>query len=166
MTQTCSSAYKHTEIVFTFKEVHSFPFLKTQDSLALFDMCLISVGPEVQRNFRCHKRHTRRVDAAGGGQGSQGGSHGDATSSRARVLSTGAPADAGWVRESTQGVAGCEWKTDRCFSKRSRKSTFFFSFPMTFYKCQPLSPPFFFPRSIQHVCRQDCAHRSSCDLWI
>ena len=73
MTQTCSSAYKHTEIVFTFKEVHSFPFLKTQDSLALFDMCLLSVGPELQRNFRYHKRHTRRMDAAGGGAGESGG---------------------------------------------------------------------------------------------
>ena len=65
------------ETVFTLTEVHSIPFLKTQDSLGLFTTCLLSVGPEVQRNFLYHKRHTRRMDAAGRWQGSQEGSHGD-----------------------------------------------------------------------------------------
>lgn len=159
------------ETVFTLTEVHSIPFLKTQDSLGLFTMCLLSVGPEVQRNFLYHKRHTCRMDAAGRWQGSQEGSHGDGDELQSTcALHRGQPlpssADAGRVRKSTQGVGGREWKTDLCFSKRSWKSTFFFFFCMTFYKCQPLSPPFFFPRSIQHVCRQDWAHRSSCDLCI
>ena len=77
MMQTCLFAYKHMETVFTFKEAHSIPFLITQDSLGLFAMRLLSVGPEVQRNFLYHKRHTRRMDAAGRWQGSQEGSHGD-----------------------------------------------------------------------------------------
>ena len=158
------------EIVFTLKEVHSIPFLKTQDSLGLFSMCLLSVGPDVQRNFLYHRRHTHRMDAAGRWQGSQEGSHGDGDELQSTcALHRGQPlpglADAGQVRKSTQGVGGCEWKTDLCFSKRSWKSTFFF-FCMTFYKCQPLSPPFFFPRSIQHICRQDWAHGSSCELCI
>ena len=72
MTQTCSSAYKHTEIVFTFKEVHSFPFLKTQDSLALFDMCLLSVGPEVEKFSLPQKTHTQDGCRWRGGRGIRG----------------------------------------------------------------------------------------------
>ena len=97
------------EIVFTLKEVHSIPFLKTQDSLGLFSMCLLSVGPEVQRNFLYHRRHTHRMDAAGRWQGSQEGSHGDGDELQSTcALHRGQPlpglADAGQVRKSTQGV--------------------------------------------------------------
>ena len=160
------------ETVFTLTEVHSIPFLKTQDSLGLFTMCLLSVGPEVQRNFLYHKRHTRRMDAAGRWQGSQEGSHGDGDELQSTcALHRGQPlpssADAGRVRKSTQGGWGdASGRQIFAFPREAGNPLFFIFFCMTFYKCQPLSPPFFFPRSIQPVCRQDWAHRSSCDLCI